>query len=98
MGYIIIKHFDVSKDMKDYKVLDTERLKVENGEHIFHPRQFIGYENIPYPEPYISNPNVCDKEWKPPKIEPIPFGSQRVTIDFSKSFRYVEFYYKKVKA
>ncbi|CAK7055587.1 hypothetical protein [Tissierella sp.] len=97
MGYIIIKHFDVSEDMRDYNVLKTERLQVENGEYVLHSKVFDGYENIPYPEPPIPNPNICNEGWMPPKLEPIPFGSQRVTIYPRKSFGYVEFYYKKVK-
>lgn len=97
MGYVIIKYFDVSEDLEDYKVLDTERLGVENGVHVFHPREFVGYENIPYPEPPVPNPDVCDKDWVPPQLEPIPLGSQRVTISPGKGFGYVEFYYKKVK-
>lgn len=96
MGYVIIKYFDVSEDLKDYEVLDTERLGVENGEHIFHPKEFIGYENIPYPEPPISNPDICNDEWESPVLDPIPFGSQRAVVSHKKGFGYVEFYYKKV--
>lgn len=97
MGYVIIKYFDVSEDLEDYEVLKTERLKFENGEHILHPIIFEGYENIPYPEPPINNTDICNNGFKPPQIDPLPFGSQRVTISPTKGFRYVEFYYKKVK-
>lgn len=96
MGYVIIKHFDVSEDLKDYKVLDTERIGVENGDHIFHPREFVGYENIPCSEPPIANPDICNNKWESPERDPIPPGSQRLTISSEKGFGYVEFYYKKV--
>lgn len=97
MGYIIIKHFDVSEDMSDYKVLKTERLEVANGEHVFHPKIFEGYKNILYPEPPIANSDICNIEWISQKLETIPFGSQRVIIDIGKGFGYIEFYYEKVK-
>jgi hypothetical protein len=97
MGYVIIKYFDVSEDLEDYKVLDTERLRVKNGDHIFHPRTFEGYENTPYTEPPIPNPDICDDGFKSPERNPVPLGIQRVTISPTKGFGYVEFYYKKVK-
>ncbi len=97
MGYVIIKHLDVSEVLKDYEVLDTERLQVGDGEHIFHPKEFAGYESVLYPEPPIINPDICDDEWELPEVGPIPFGSQRLTIDPEKGFGYVEFYYEKVK-
>lgn len=102
MGYIIIKHFDVLGDenieesIRDFIVLETERLEVENGEYVLHPKEFEGYENIPMPEPPVLNPDICNKKWTPPEKDSIPYGSQRITINNGKSFGYVEFYYKKV--
>lgn len=96
MGYAIIKHFDVSEDLNDYKVLDTERLRVKNGEHVLHSKIFEGYENVPHSEPPASNPDICDDGFKPPERNHTPPGSQRLTISPEKGFGYVEFYYKKV--
>lgn len=93
MGYVIVKHFDISEDMKDYEVLKTERLKVESGEHIFNPVEFDGFRNVPFPEPPIVNPDICNQEWEPPELEPIPFGSP---IEHGQGFDYIEFYYEKV--
>lgn len=95
MGYIIIKHMDTTGD-GDYKVIETERLEVEDGEHIFHPKEIEGYENMPEPEPPTRRPDPCDKEWEPPHKEPIPFGSQRIAIGNTNRIGYVEFCYKEV--
>lgn len=95
MGYIIIKYMDISGD-GDYKVLMAERISVEEGQHIFHPKEIEGYKNIPYPEPPIKNPDPCNTDWEPHYRDPIPFGSQRIIIDGFKKLGYVEFYYEKV--
>ena len=95
MGYIIIKYMDISGE-GDYKVIMGEKISVEEGEHIFHPKEIQGYRNIPYPEPPIKKPDPCDGDWEPPYREPIPFGSQRIAIDQFTRLGYVEFYYEKV--
>ena len=56
MGYVIIKYMDVSEG--DYRVIQSERISVGEGEHIFHPKEFEGYTNIPYPEPPIEIPDI----------------------------------------
>lgn len=86
---------DISGD-GDYKVIDSKKISVESGEHIFHPKEFQGYINVPYPEPPIENPDICNEDWEPPPKEPITFGSQRIVIDNYKKLGYIEFYYEKV--
>lgn len=80
----------------DYRVIKTDRLQVEDGVHVLHPKQFEGYENLPMPEPVRTNPDPCNVDWIPPDRPPIPFGSQRVIIGPNRRVGYVEFYYKKV--
>ncbi len=94
MGYVIIKYMDISEG--DYKALQSERLVVGDVERIFHPKDFKGYINIPYPEPPIKIPNICDDEWVKPDREPLPLGSQRIVLDSMRRMGYVEFYYEKV--
>ena len=48
------------------------------------------------PEPPVLNPDICNEKWAPPEKDPIPYGSQRITIGDGKNLGYVEFYYKKV--
>jgi hypothetical protein len=96
MGYILVKHLDISDYLDDYLVIYTEKLEVEYGEHILKPKEFKGYKNIPYPEPIELNPNPCD-EWESKEKEPIPYGYQRAEISPNRPFFYVEFYYKAVE-
>ena len=80
----------------DYKLIKRENMRVDDGEHIFHPETFTGYMNKPYPEPPIKNPDPCNTDREPHYRDPIPFGSQRIIIDGFKKLGYVEFYYEKV--
>lgn len=96
-GTIIIKYMNISEHLKDYQVIEIEKLKdIELKEYILGPKEIKGYENIPQPEPIERNSRPCDTEWEPDKKAPIPFGYQRVILTELEPTRIVEFFYKAV--
>ncbi len=95
IGYVVIKYLDISDGVKDDDVvIKTERLQFSFGEHVLSPKGLEGYENIPFREPVVINPDPCDDTWEEP-ISELEFGQQKINIRNSSRFILVEFYYVK---
>lgn len=95
IGYVIVKYLDISdKTRDDDIVIKTERLQLDFGEHVLEPKEFEGYDNIPFRQPKENNLNPCDLSWEEP-IYNLVFGQQQMNISSSSRFYLVEFYYVK---